>query len=156
MSAMVCKKRTMASNACSSVSIAICQVNHAAPELPIGVLDEADRSRQSVAVVHGTRDASALWLGTAIGATLIAVALVVVALHLSTRTVTRAHLSCGSVIKPIDPEVLGPPGTNPRPCSNVHDGDAAISVVLLIAAIGLVIAVVRSRPGRPARSAITA
>jgi hypothetical protein len=99
---------------------------------------------------------SGVWLGSAIAATLVAVTLLVVAVHISTRDVARDHVSCGSVVNPIDTEVFGPPGTNPHPCSNAHDADTAVALMLLIATSGLVIAVVRTRPGRTARAAIVA
>lgn len=124
------------------------------PYLPIGVFDEEQPSRQSVTMAHHEGGVSAVWLGAAIAATLVAVTLLVVAVRISTRGVSRDRVSCGSVVKPIDIEEIGPPGTNPHPCSNAHDADTAVAVVLLIAASGLVIAVVRTRPGRTARSAI--
>jgi hypothetical protein len=64
------------------------------------------------------------------------------------RSVHRDHLNCGSVVKPLDVEAFGPPGTNPRPCEGSHNRDAGIALAGLVASGLVVVAVVRSRPGK--------
>ena len=58
------------------------------------------------------------------------------------------HTNCGSVVKPLDVEAFGPPGTNPRPCEGSHNRDAGIALACLVASGLVLVAVVRSRPGK--------
>jgi len=62
-------------------------------------------------------------------------------------------VNCGSVVKPLDVEAFGPAGTNPRPCSSAHDADAGLVLALLATVAGVIVVVVRSRPGRPEKRA---
>jgi hypothetical protein len=89
-----------------------------------------------------------VWLyATAVSMLLVAVLLFAAAMA-SVHSVDRNHVNCGSMVKPLDVEVDGPPGTNPRPCRGAHAGDVGIALVCL-AASGLVfVVVVRSRPGQ--------
>jgi hypothetical protein len=64
------------------------------------------------------------------------------------RSVHRDHTNCGGVVKPLDVEAFGPPGTNPRPCEGSHNRDAGIALAGLVASAVVIVAVVRSRPGK--------
>jgi hypothetical protein len=96
----------------------------------------------------GARERPTLWLCAASVSMLLVVGLLFGAGKVAVRSAYRDHLNCGSVVKPLDMEVVGPPGTNPRPCEGSHDGDLGIALACLGASGLVIVAVVRSRPGR--------
>lgn len=121
-------------------------------ELPLCARRAWREIGHSVHVVRVQRGGAA-WFAASATALLLALALFSVAVRVSTRTFMRNGAPCGSVVKPIDAEVVGPPGTNPRPCEGTHATDTGIALALVAGAGALTFAVVRSRPGRAVKTA---
>src|SRR5437879_9655693 len=95
-----------------------------------------------------TRHRPRLWFFAAAVAFVVVLALLFGAAKVSFQTVRRGGVTCGSLVKPIDAEVFGVAGTNPRPCAGSHDGDLCIALAGLVTSGLVIVAVVRSRPGR--------
>ena len=86
------------------------------------------------------------WFAAAVTATLLGAVLLVGTVYISTRTVVRDGVSCGSVVKPMSAAVKGPPGTNPTPCAHAHTADRAVAVLLVAVVGALAFGVARARP----------
>jgi hypothetical protein len=57
--------------------------------------------------------------------------LVITGIVFAVRPVHKYSIDCGSVLVRSDVEVVGPVGTDSRPCRGAHDGDAQLAVSLL-------------------------
>jgi hypothetical protein len=89
-----------------------------------------------------------VWVFAAAVSIFVVVGLFFAAARVAVHTVDRAGVNCGSVVKPLDVEVVGPAGTNPRPCEGSHSGDLGITLTCLVTSGLVLVAVVRSRPRR--------